>query len=194
MRPQKALDLHGESEGLRCVFVPNLWGLRVAAVAATLRFLVIRLRHGLRPAARNGLAYYTNQCNDESSMAKNPPSCPPKPLLHTRPLLSARQAHALQLTFKLLANTTRLRILHALACNKELCVGELAQKIGMKPQAVSNQLQRLADRGIVESRRQGIQIHYSIVDPCVLTLLDQGWCLAEDSQGRKFDRSAGVAS
>jgi DNA-binding transcriptional ArsR family regulator len=96
--------------------------------------------------------------------------------------------------FKLLANRTRLRMLHALARAGELCVGELADTLGMKPQAVSNQLQRLADRGIVGGRRDGLQIHYSILDPCVLTLLDKGWCLAEDAQVRAFDRSEGIAS
>lgn len=94
----------------------------------------------------------------------------------------------------MLANSTRLRMLHALACAGELCVGELADKLRMKPQAVSNQLQRLADRGIVEARRDGLQIRYSVVDPCVLTLLEQGWCLAEDAQGRSFDQAEGRAS
>jgi DNA-binding transcriptional ArsR family regulator len=125
---------------------------------------------------------------------KNCNPCPPKPVLTKRPLLSIRQARALESTFKMLANSTRLRMLHALACAGELCVGELADKLGMKPQAVSNQLQRLADRGIVEAQRDGLQIRYSILDPCVLTLLHQGWCLAEDAQVRSFDRVEGVAS
>ena len=120
--------------------------------------------------------------------------CPPKPALANRRLLSMRQAQALESTFKMLANSTRLRILHALVCAGDVCVGDLAGKLGMKPQAVSNQLQRLADRGIVEARRDGLQIRYSILDRCVLTLLDQGWCLAEDAQGRAFERTEGMAS
>lgn len=111
-------------------------------------------------------------------------ACPPKPELTTRPLLSLRQAQILESTFKMLANTTRLRMLHALIRAGDLCVGELADKLGMKPQAVSNQLQRLANCGIVEARREGVQIRYSIVDPCVPALLHQGWCLAEDAQTR----------
>ena len=120
--------------------------------------------------------------------------CSPKPPLATRPLLSVRQARTLESTFKMLANSTRLRMLHALVCAGDLCVGGLAGKLGMKPQAVSNQLQRLADRGIVEARRDGVQIRYSIVDRCVPALLDQGWCLAEDAPGRAFDRTEGMAS
>ena len=120
--------------------------------------------------------------------------CPPKPALSGRPLLSIRQALALEATFKILANATRLRMLHALARAGELNVSELADRLGMKPQAVSNQLQRLADRGIVAARRDGVQMRYSIVDPCVPALLHQGWCLAEDARVRTFERVAGVAS
>ena len=54
----------------------------------------------------------------------------------------------------------------------------------MKPQAVSNQLQRLADRGIVANRREGTSIIYRMVDPCVLDLLDRGICLTEDATAR----------
>ena len=120
-------------------------------------------------------------------------TCGPKPTLNARPLLSPHQSRALESIFKTLANGTRLRMLHALACAGELCVGELAGKLRMKPQAVSNQLQRLAERGIVEARRDGLQIRYSVLDPCVLTLLQQGWCLAEDAQVRSFDQAEGVA-
>lgn len=120
--------------------------------------------------------------------------CSPKPALTARALLNIRQAVALEALFKVLANNTRLRMLHAIARAGQLCVGNLADQLGMKPQAVSNQLQRLADRGIVESRRDGLQILYSIVDPCVLKLLDQGWCLAEDTQARSFDGLESAAS
>lgn len=108
--------------------------------------------------------------------------------------MNVRQAAALESLFKVLANNTRLRMLHAIARAGQLCVGSLAVQLGMKPQAVSNQLQRLADRGIVESRRDGLQILYSIVDPCVLKLLDQGWCLAEDTQATSFDGLESAAS
>ena len=47
--------------------------------------------------------------------------------------------------FKVLANDTRLRLLHAVVRAGEICVTDLADSLGMKPQAVSNQLQRLAD-------------------------------------------------
>jgi DNA-binding transcriptional ArsR family regulator len=113
------------------------------------------------------------------------PCCPPKPKLDERPLITSEQASGLMDLFKVLANDTRLRLLHALARSGELCVGELADAVAMKPQAVSNQLQRLVDRGILGSRREGTSIHYRIVDPCVPSLLDLGLCLTEDSEPRR---------
>lgn len=108
-------------------------------------------------------------------------ACPPKPAVAQRPLLAEPDAMRLETTFKTLANATRLRLLHALIREPELCVTELAAAIAMKPQAVSNQLQRLVDRGILAGRRNGNHIHYRIVDPCVISLLDQGWCLTDDA-------------
>lgn len=118
-----------------------------------------------------------------------PCGCSPKPELKSRGLMSGYQAGELEETFKVLGNATRLRLLHALVRAGELCVSEIAAELKMKPQTVSNQLQRLSDRGIVESRREGLQIHYRIVDPCVVSLLDQGWCLTEDAKSRTAERA-----
>ena len=111
--------------------------------------------------------------------------CPPKPALPVRPLLTPQQAAEMAGVFKILANDTRLRLLHALVRAGEMCVMDLAGAVSMKPQAVSNQLQRLADRGILGSRRNGNNVYYRIVDPCVTSLLDQGLCLTEDARERE---------
>ena len=111
--------------------------------------------------------------------------CPPKPNLQDRPLISDEQAEELMGVFKVLGNDTRLRLLHALARAGKLSVTDLAKAVGMKPQAVSNQLRRLVDRGILGSQRNGNHIHYRIVDSCVVALLDQGLCLAEDARARQ---------
>jgi DNA-binding transcriptional ArsR family regulator len=104
-----------------------------------------------------------------------------KPALQDRPLLNPEQAGGLETLFSVLANDTRLRLLHALARSEELSVTELAEAIDMKPQAVSNQLQRLSDLGILASRRNGVSIRYRIADRCVASVLDYGLCLLEDS-------------
>ncbi|HBP89240.1 MAG TPA: transcriptional regulator [Nitrospiraceae bacterium] len=105
-----------------------------------------------------------------------------KPSLRQRSLLSLQEAAELRDLFAILANETRLRLLHALVQAGELCVTDLAERLGMKPQAVSNQLQRLADRKILATRREGNHIYYRIVDPCVPTLLHRGICLVEDTR------------
>ena len=109
-----------------------------------------------------------------------PKRCQARKPLQDRDLLSPIQAGGLAAVFKVLANDTRLRLLHALVLSTELCVTELAHKVGMKPQAVSNQLQRLSDLGILESRRDGTTIYYRLVDLCVRSLLDQCMCLMEE--------------
>jgi DNA-binding transcriptional ArsR family regulator len=104
---------------------------------------------------------------------------PARPDLARRPLISPGQAGRLEGMFKVLANDTRLRLLHALVRAGELCVTDLGAAAGLRPQAVSNQLQRLADRGIVAARRDGTRIWYRITDPCVAQLFDLAWCLTE---------------
>ncbi len=111
-------------------------------------------------------------------------SCLPKPSLAERQLLTTEQAFELAVVFKTLANDTRLRLLHALAKSREMCVSEISELLAMRPQAISNHLVRLADRGIVSSRRHGNKIYYRIVDPCVVELLDHGLCLSEDAKAR----------
>lgn len=110
--------------------------------------------------------------------------CPTRPALEERPPLTFMQAVKMTALFKVLANDTRLRLLHALVRADEMGVTELAAAVGMKPQAVSNQLQRLSDLGILACRRDGKSIIYRVVDPCVMTLLDQGLCLVEDANDR----------
>lgn len=100
--------------------------------------------------------------------------------LAARALIDGEDADALTALFKVLANPHRLRLLHALARAGELSVGELADEVGMSVQAVSNQLQRLADQRILVARREGTRSYYRILDPCVTGLLDLGVCLIEE--------------
>ncbi len=91
----------------------------------------------------------------------------------------ASSGGGLAAVFKVLANDTRLRLVHALVLAEELCVSDLSARIGMKPQAVSNQLQRLADLGIIASVVKD-NILYHVVDVCVQSLLEQAICLMEE--------------
>jgi DNA-binding transcriptional ArsR family regulator len=111
---------------------------------------------------------------------------PAQPPLAERPLIDEGKGRELASLFKVLANDSRLRLLHALERSGELCVSDLAAEVGMTPQAVSNQLQRLLDRGILASRRSGNNVLYRIVDPCVTSLLELGLCLIDETKRRQL--------
>ncbi len=99
--------------------------------------------------------------------------------LAERPLVPTHLAARAARLFKVLANDTRLRLLHELARFEERNVTDLSSAVGLQPQAVSNQLQRLADQGVIASRREGNFVYYHLVDPCTSALLDLGLCIAE---------------
>ncbi len=91
--------------------------------------------------------------------------------------LAGQSAADLARLFKVFSNENRLRLLYRLAGEEELCVQDLADALGMTIQAVSNQLQRLADQGLVASRREGTRVYYRVADPCIAPILDLGKCL-----------------
>ena len=84
-------------------------------------------------------------------------SCRPKLPLDARPLIGALEAERVGTLFKSLAHPTRLRLLHALIRVDELSVGDLADETGMTVQAISNQLQRLAEVGV-----KTFEIHWTL--------------------------------
>lgn len=105
---------------------------------------------------------------------------PSRKALDKRPLLSFVDAVKVMALFKVLANDTRIRLLHHLVRNGEATVTDMGKAIGMKPQAVSNQLQRLSDTGMLSSRRDGNNVYYRVQNRCVAPLLDLALCLMED--------------
>ncbi len=65
--------------------------------------------------------------------------------------------------FHLLGDSTRLKILYLLmrhAC----CVRDLAILVGVSESAISHQLRLLKDRRLVNARREGTTIYYSLAD------------------------------
>ncbi len=123
-----------------------------------------------------------------------PPSCPPKAPLAERPLLDVEKANELMRLFEVLASDTRLRLLHAIVLLDEPCMSEIADAVGMKIQAVSNQLRRMVDMGILATKRQGNFVHYRIVDNCITKLIYHGLCLNEETQARSRRRAGAMPS
>lgn len=75
-------------------------------------------------------------------------------------------------TFKALAETTRIRILHLLA-HKECSVTEIAEELGLQQSTVSHQLRFLKNLRLVKFRRSGTTLYYSYEDEHVIDLLKQ---------------------
>jgi DNA-binding transcriptional ArsR family regulator len=108
--------------------------------------------------------------------------CSERTALEERPLLSFVEAVKVMALFKVLANDTRIRILHHIVRSGEATVTDMAKTLGMKPQAVSNQLVRLSDTGMLASRREGNNVFYRVTNGCVAPLLDLALCLMEDER------------
>jgi ArsR family transcriptional regulator len=88
-------------------------------------------------------------------------------------LLDEVSAVALAETFRVLGDTTRVRILDALA-REEVPVCDLANALGLSQSAVSHQLRLLRSLRLVRSRRDGRHIYYALDDDHVVKLFTQG--------------------
>jgi DNA-binding transcriptional ArsR family regulator len=75
--------------------------------------------------------------------------------------------------FALLADSTRLRLLAALAAG-ELCVCDLAIATGVNRSTVSHQLRTLREGRLVRARREGRVVFYALDDEHVRELLAMG--------------------
>jgi len=69
--------------------------------------------------------------------------------------------------FKALGHPTRLEMVEALA-RREHCVCEFVDMVPGSQATTSKHLEVLLDAGIVERRRDGVRMLYSLALPCVL--------------------------
>jgi ArsR family transcriptional regulator, lead/cadmium/zinc/bismuth-responsive transcriptional repressor len=74
--------------------------------------------------------------------------------------------------FDLLGDPSRVRLLISLLEGGELCVCDLAATSGLSESATSHALRLLRAHGVVEARRAGRMMHYSLRDGHVRLLLD----------------------
>lgn len=74
--------------------------------------------------------------------------------------------------FRLLADTTRVSLLHALAlADGEVSVNALAEQVGKRQAAVSQHLAKLRMGRLVTTRRQGSQVLYRVANDHVTQLV-----------------------
>lgn len=85
-------------------------------------------------------------------------------------MLPAEHLSSLAELFKILGDGTRVRILSALS-HRELCVCDLVTIIGMSQPAVSHQLRLLRTAKLVQYRKVGKNVYYSLADDHVTVLL-----------------------
>ena len=71
---------------------------------------------------------------------------------------------------KLLANTERMLLLCQLS-QGERCVSELEEQLDIHQPTLSQQLGVLRNEGVVNTRRDGKNIYYSVADPKLLDIL-----------------------
>jgi ArsR family transcriptional regulator len=102
--------------------------------------------------------------------------------------------------FRAFADETRLRILHLLTRRKELCVCDIIEILALPQSKVSRHLAYLRKAGLVEDRKQGLWIYYSLVKPeggfhrrligCIDGCFDEATVLKTD--GKKLARFNGA--
>jgi ArsR family transcriptional regulator, lead/cadmium/zinc/bismuth-responsive transcriptional repressor len=76
--------------------------------------------------------------------------------------------------FKLLGDGTRMKIVWALSLS-EMCVCDMCALLEMKQPAVSHQLRKLKQGRIVESRREGKVVFYSLDDNHIRDVIGTGF-------------------
>lgn len=74
--------------------------------------------------------------------------------------------------FKVFGDSTRIRILFVLF-EAEVCVCDLAKVLNMTQSAISHQLRILKANKLVNSRREGKSVFYSLADGHVRTIIAQ---------------------
>ncbi len=73
--------------------------------------------------------------------------------------------------FKGLAHPTRLQILDLLR-EGEMCVCHIEASLNKRQAYISQQLMTLREAGLVDSRRDGLQVYYRLNDPQIANLLN----------------------
>src|SRR5882672_4345493 len=86
----------------------------------------------------------------------------------------ARQITVMETVFKALADETRLRILGLLLA-REVCVCDIHESLKIPQSKASRHLAYLRRSGLVETRREGLWIHYRLgkfADPVLAAIVD----------------------
>lgn len=75
--------------------------------------------------------------------------------------------------FKIFGDPTRMKIIYALE-DRELCVCDISNILGMTKSAISHQLSILRQANLVKFRRDGKNVIYSLSDEHIQQIIDAG--------------------
>ncbi len=72
---------------------------------------------------------------------------------------------------KVIGHPIRLKIVAGL-CTKECNVKHIWECLNLPQATVSQHLALLKNKGIIEGKREGVEVHYSVIHPLVRKLID----------------------
>ncbi|KAB2334893.1 winged helix-turn-helix transcriptional regulator [Cytobacillus depressus] len=81
------------------------------------------------------------------------------------------EVSGVELLFKALSDSTRIKIAYALTIENELCVCDVANIIGSSTATASHHLRLLRDMGLAKHRKEGKLVFYSLADDHVHQLV-----------------------
>jgi ArsR family transcriptional regulator len=91
----------------------------------------------------------------------------------TFPILDENTAAHVAELFRAFSDTSRVRIL-SLIMEQEMNISALAELVGVTESAVSHHMRGLRQMKIVRARRDGKEVYYSVIDPHIIELFQQG--------------------
>lgn len=81
------------------------------------------------------------------------------------------EMNSLSAFYKVLGDGTRCKIIFALL-EREMCVCDISYLLSMTKSAVSHQLSKMKESGIVKCRREGKEVYYSLDDAHVAAVFE----------------------
>jgi DNA-binding transcriptional ArsR family regulator len=72
---------------------------------------------------------------------------------------------------KVLGHPVRLKIVAGL-CSQECNVKHIWECLGLPQATVSQHLALLKNKGVIEGKREGVEVHYSVVNPLAKRLIE----------------------
>jgi DNA-binding transcriptional ArsR family regulator len=91
----------------------------------------------------------------------------------SKPVLNEHLAAHVAELFRAFSDSSRVRILSAII-DQEMNVSQLAELVDLTESAVSHHLRGLRQMRLVKFRRDGKEVFYSVDDPHVIALFQQG--------------------